>query len=35
MLHDGWMWGMGSGSVIGLLLVSLVVAALAKYLFFR
>lgn len=35
MVHDGWTWGMGSGSVIGLLLVALVVAALLKYLLFR
>ena len=34
MMHDGWMWGMGWGHAIGVLLLALVIAALIKYLFF-
>jgi hypothetical protein len=35
MMHDNWMWGMGGGSVIGLAIVVLVLAALVKYVFFK
>ena len=34
-MPDGsMMWGMGTGGLIGLLVCALVIAALAKYLFF-
>ena len=39
MMHDmmggGMMWGMGLGGLLVLILLVLVIAALAKYLFFR
>jgi hypothetical protein len=35
MMHDGMMWGMGLGRIIGLIIVALVIAALVKYVFFR
>jgi hypothetical protein len=35
-IADGWLvWGMGLGSLIGLLILVLVIAALIKYVFFR
>lgn len=34
-MHDGWMWGMGSGQLVGLVLITLVIAALIKYVFFK
>ncbi len=34
-MNGGMMWGMGLWSLVGLLVVALVVAALVKYLFFR
>lgn len=35
MMNDGILWGMGSGHLLGVLVVALVIAALIKYLFFR
>jgi hypothetical protein len=35
MMHDGWMWGMGFGHLLGLIVLALVIAALVKYVFFR
>lgn len=35
MMSDGMMWGMGTGGLIGLALLVLIIAALVKYLFFR
>jgi hypothetical protein len=35
MMYEGWMWGMGYGHLIGLVVITLIVAALAKYVFFR
>lgn len=35
-ITDGWMmWGMGTGSWIGLLILVLIIAALIKYMFLR
>jgi hypothetical protein len=31
----GWMWGMGSGYLLALVVIALVIAALIKYVFFR
>jgi hypothetical protein len=35
MMNDGWIWGMGFGHLVGLVLIALIVAALIKYVFFR
>lgn len=35
MMHDGWIWGMGLGHLLGLAIIALVIAALIKYVFFR
>jgi len=35
MMDDNWMWGMGFGHLVAIVLVALVIAALVKYLFFR
>jgi hypothetical protein len=35
MMDGGMMWGMGLGGLIAILLLVLVIAALAKYIFFR
>lgn len=35
MMGSGMMWGMGLTGIVGIILVSLVIAALIKYLFFR
>lgn len=35
MMHDGMLWGMGLGHLLGLVVVALVIAALVKYVFFR
>jgi len=35
MMNDGWMWGMGYGHLLGLVVIALIIAALAKYVFFR
>ena len=35
MMNDGWMWGMGLGHIVIVVLVALVIAALVKYVFFR
>lgn len=35
MMDDGWMWGMGYGHLLGLVVIALIIAALAKYVFFR
>lgn len=35
MMHDNWVWGMGTGHLVAAVLVALVIAALIKYLFFR
>ncbi len=35
MMNDGILWGMGSGHLLGVLVVTLVIAALVKYVFFR
>jgi len=34
-MNDGYMWGMGFGHYFGLVLVTLIIAALIKYVFFR
>ena len=35
MMNDGWMWGMGYGNLIGLVAITLIIAALVKCVFFR
>jgi len=35
MMNDGWMWGMGYGHALGLVVIALIIAALIKYVFFR
>jgi hypothetical protein len=35
MMGGGMMWGMGLGSIIALILLVLLIAALVKYVFFR
>jgi len=35
MMNEGWMWGMGLGHIIIVVLVALVIAALVKYVLFR
>ncbi len=35
MMNEGWMWGMGLGHFVVVVLVALVIAALVKYVFFR
>ena len=35
MMNDGWLWGMGYGHFVGLVLIALIIAALIKYVFFR
>lgn len=34
-MHDPFIWGMGYGHVLGLIVIALVIAALVKYVFFR
>jgi hypothetical protein len=34
-VHDSFIWGMGYGHVLGLIVIALVIAALVKYVFFR
>ncbi len=34
-MGSGMMWGMGIGSLVGIVLIVLLAAALVKYLFFR
>ncbi len=34
-MHDSFIWCMGYGHVLGLIVVALVIAALVKYVFFR
>lgn len=34
MMQDGWLWGMGFGHILGVILLALVIAALVKYVFF-
>ena len=34
-MNDGWMWGMGYGHLLGLVVIALIIAALVKYVFFR
>jgi len=34
-MNGGMMWGMGLWSLVGLVVVALVIAALVKYVFFR
>jgi hypothetical protein len=35
MMNDGWIWGMGFGHLLGLVIIALIIAALIKYVFFR
>lgn len=35
MMHDGYLWGMGVGHLVGVVLIVLVIAALVKYVFLR
>jgi hypothetical protein len=35
MMDDRYLWGMGFGHLLGVVLVSLIIAALIKYVFFR
>ena len=35
MTGGGMMWGMGAAGIVGLVVLTLVVAALVKYIFFR
>ena len=35
MMNDGWMWGMGYGHILGVVVIVLIIAALVKYVFFR
>jgi hypothetical protein len=35
MMNGGMMWGMGWGGLLGVVVVVLAIAALAKYLFFN
>jgi hypothetical protein len=35
MMNDGWVWGMGFGHLLGLVVIALIIAALIKYVFFR
>lgn len=35
MMHDGWMFGLGTGQLLMAIVVALVIAALVKYVFFR
>ena len=35
MMHDGWLFGFGTGHLLMSLVVVLIVAALVKYVFFR
>jgi hypothetical protein len=35
MMQDGWIWGMGFGHILGVVLLVLIIAALVKYVFFR
>ena len=35
MMNEGWVWGMGLGHIVIVVLVALVIAALVKYVFFR
>ncbi len=35
MMNDGWMWGFGYGHLLGLVVITRIVAALVKYVFFR
>jgi hypothetical protein len=35
MMNDGWVWGMGLGHLLGLVVIALIIAALIKYVFFR
>lgn len=34
-MHDSFMWGMGWGHLIWIVVTALVIAALVKYVFFR
>lgn len=34
-MHDTFMWGMGWGHLLGIVVIVLVIAALIKYVFFR
>lgn len=35
MMNDQWIWSMGLGHLVGLVLIALIIAALIKYVFFR
>lgn len=35
MMGDDWIWGMGLGHLLGLIVIALIIAALVKYVFFR
>jgi hypothetical protein len=35
MMNDQWIWGMGLGQLVGLLLIALIIDALIECLFFR
>lgn len=35
MMNDGWIWGLGFGHILGVIVIALVIAALIKYVFFK
>ena len=35
MMNDQWIWGMGFGHLLGIVLIALIIAALIKYVFLR
>lgn len=35
MMNDGWMWGMGYGHLVGIVVIALFIAALIKHVLFR
>jgi hypothetical protein len=35
MMNDQWIWGMGLGQLVGLVLIALIIDALIECLFFR
>lgn len=35
MMNGDYMWGMGFGHLVGIVVIALIIAALIKYVFFR